>query len=147
VVWKHRRASRDIEHLGSAHTDAHPGRQFVLPGRGHIAVVTDEDPQPDDLRQAPSPDPHPGCALVWPKSGPSPHSGDGLRLETLTPNPCPNRFTAFVQKKWPPNSSMDSKTPMKARMSQTRIRASRVENRAPGVVPLLHPSPARIRYG
>jgi hypothetical protein len=46
------RASRDIEHLGSAHTDAHPDRQFVLPGRGHIAVVTAEEPQPDDLRQA-----------------------------------------------------------------------------------------------
>ena len=52
---EYRRASRDIEHLGSAHTDAHPDRQFVLPGRGHIAVVTAEDPQPDDLRQALAP--------------------------------------------------------------------------------------------
>ena len=68
VVWKYCRASRDIEHIGSPHTDAHPDRQFVLPGRGHPAVVTAED-LPDDLRQALAPIHTPGCARVWPKSG------------------------------------------------------------------------------
>ena len=62
MVWAYRRASRDIEHLGSAHTDAHPDRPFVLPGRGHIAVLTAEGQLPDNLRQALAPihsqDPH-----------------------------------------------------------------------------------------
>jgi hypothetical protein len=69
VVWKCCHAPRDIEHLGLAHTGAHP-RSAVCPAR----------PRPDRRRNrrgpatrrpppSPSPDPHRGCALAWPKSG------------------------------------------------------------------------------